>query len=151
MNRGRISADWGFRILEDLEFPKPEFERIETHEAADERIPDPNDQLDRLDRLHDANYAWQNAKNTTFRATRHHAGRRGFWKHASITRAAKVRSEDRALSVKTENRSVNVRLFGQHTNIVRKVARGEIVGPVNDDVVVLHHLHGVFTSKQAIV
>src|SRR4029077_5876502 len=58
MNSGMLSANWAFRIFANLEFSKSEFERIEAHEAADQRITQPDNKLNGLNRLQDADNAW---------------------------------------------------------------------------------------------
>ena len=94
----------------------------------------PSDQLDRLGRLDHADDARQHAEHAAFGAARHEAGRRRLGIQAAIARAV-LRREHRRLSFEPEDAAVRVRLAEQHARVVHEIARREIVGAVEDDVV----------------
>ena len=53
------------------------------------------------------------------------------------------RVEDRRLAVETEDAAVDIRLLQQHADVVDEVARGEVVGAVDDQVIGTADLHCV--------
>src|SRR5208282_5915086 len=62
-----------------------------------------------------------------------------------------MRRENGALTVKPKNRSVNIRLLRQNTDIVRKIASRKIIRSIDNNVVILDHLHRVLASKQHVM
>ncbi len=105
-------------------------------EAPNERFANADDQLDRLDGLHDADDAGQHTKHAAFGAARNHARRRGFRIQATVARPLKMRGKDGGLALKTEDGTVDIRLLQEHADIVGEVAGREIVRAIDDDVVV---------------
>ena len=144
-------TDRALGIFAELELAELELERVEVDEPTDERFADAHDEFDRLDRLHDADDAGQHAQHAAFRAARHHARRRRFGKHAAVARPAKMRREHGALSVEAEDRAVDVRLFQENADVVREIARGKIVGAVDDDVIRLDDSARVLRSEIRVV
>src|SRR3712207_8539200 len=55
--------------------------------------------------------------------------------------------EDRDLAVEPVDRAPHVRLAQQHAGVVDQVARGEVVGAVDDEVVLAEDLHHVVDRK----
>jgi hypothetical protein len=43
--------------------------------------------------------------------------------------------EDGGLPLKAKDRAINIRLVQQNASVVDEIARGEIIGPVDDDVI----------------
>ena len=54
-----------------------------------------------------------------------------------------MRGEHARLALETEDRSVNVGLAAEHAGVIDEVARGKVVGPIDDDVEVAEQLQGV--------
>ena len=92
----------------------------------------------------------QNAQHSAFGAARHQAGRRRLGIQAAIARAALI-SEHRGLPFEAENRAVDVRLVQQHAGVVHQIAGGEVVGAVDDDVVILEDLERVLAGERHFV
>ena len=61
------------------------------------------------------------------------AGRRRFGIKAAIAGAALGR-EDAGLALEAEDRAVDVGLAGEHTSVIDQIARGKVVGAVDDEV-----------------
>src|SRR4051794_18786027 len=59
-----VAAGRALRIAAQLELSEPRLDRVVDHEAASERLAQPEDQLDRLGRLKDAHDAGEHAEHT---------------------------------------------------------------------------------------
>src|SRR5262249_10503439 len=55
--------------------------------------------------------------------------------------------ENRGLSFKTEDAAVNIRFMQKDAGIVDQITGWEIVGAINDDVIVFEDLHDIFGRK----
>ena len=104
--------------------------------------PIAEDQLDRLGRLDAADEPGQDAEHAALGATRHLARRWRLGIEAAVARPA-GRVEHRRLAVEAEDAAVDVRLAQQHAGVVDQVARREIVGAVDDDVVGLEDVEAL--------
>jgi hypothetical protein len=111
---------------------------------------DPQDQLDRFGRLDGADDPRQHAKHSTFRAARHEARRRWFGIETAIAGPAPGR-EDRGLPVEAEDAAVCVRLAEEHARVVDEIPCREIVGAVDDDVVVAKNVERVGGRQRRLV
>ena len=78
----------------------------------------------------------------------HQPGRRRLGIQAAVARAA-GRREHRRLAFEAEDAAVDVRLPQQHAGVVDEVARGEVVGAVEDDVVVAEDVERVRRRERA--
>ena len=133
------AAHRAVRILPELQLAEPHPQRVVDQEPADQRLADAGDQLDRLGRLDDADDARQHAEHAAFGAARHEPGRRRLRIQAAIARTVLGR-EHRRLPLEPEDAAVGVRLAEQHARVVGQIARREVVGAVEDDVVRLEQL-----------
>ena len=117
-------------------------ERVDQQQPPGERVARAEDQLDRLGRLDRADEARQHAEHAPLRAARHEARRGRRREEAAVARPV-GRREHRRLPLEAEHRAVDVRLPEQHARVVRQVARGEVVGAVDDEVVAADDLERV--------
>ena len=146
-----LAADRTRRIPAHLEFAELHLQSVEMNQPPDQRLADADDQLHRFDGLHHADDSRQHAEHAAFGAARHHPGRRRFGIEAAIARPAQARRKNRALAFKPEDRAVDVRLVEEDTNIVGEIAGREIVGAVDDDIVVFDDLDGVVAAEHGVV
>src|SRR5680860_1588273 len=108
--------------------------------SAHQTLADAKQLLHHLDRLEAADHARHGAENAGLRARRHGAVGRRLWEQAAIVwarGAVLVRlegAEGGELSVERSHRSRHQWELGQVAGIVEKIARGEIVRAVGDDV-----------------
>ena len=149
-DRRMRAAHRAVRILPQLQLAEAHPQRVVDQEAADQRLADAGDQLDRLGRLDHADDARQHAEHAAFGAARHQPGRRRLGIQAAIARAVLGR-EHRRLPLEPEDAAVGVRLAEQHAGVVRQVARREVVGAVEDDVVGLEQLQRVLRRQRRLV
>src|SRR4029079_11123462 len=70
LDRRVIAADRAFRIPAQLQLAEAHLQRVVEQQAADERLPAPENQLDRLGRLDDADDAGEHAEHAPFGAAR---------------------------------------------------------------------------------
>ena len=82
----------------------------------------------------DADDPGQHAEHAALGAARHQSRRRRLGIEAAVARAVLGR-EHRRLPLEAEDASVGIRLAEQHAGVVDEVARREVVGAVDDDVV----------------
>ena len=108
-------------------------ERVEQDQAADRGLADAEQQLERLARLQRAHDARQHAEHAALGARRRELGRRRLREEAAVARAL-VRLEDRELALEAEDRGVHDRDAVAQARVVEEVARGEVVGAVDDHV-----------------
>ena len=147
---GMIAANRAFRILAQLQLAETHRQRVEQKQAPDERLAFADDELQRLRGLNRADDSGQHAENSAFRAGRDKARRRRLRIQAAVARPVRI-AEDCDLTLEAENRAVNIRLAEQHAGVVDEIARGEIVGAIDDDVVVLEQIERVFAGQPRFV
>ena len=97
-------------------------------------------------RLNHADQSGQNAQHSTFGAGRNKARRWRLGIQAAIAWAI-FGGKDAGLAFEAENRAVDVRLAGEHAGVVDQIARGEIVGAVDDDVEVAKDFERVVAGQ----
>ncbi len=110
----------------------------------------PMNELDRLHRLERAHDAGENAQDAAFGAGRHQARRRWLGIEAAVARPAGI-MEDGGLPFKAKDRAVNIRLIQQNASVVDEIARGEIIGAVDDDVVFAEQIQRVRAGQARLV
>ena len=143
LGHGRMrAADRAVGVLAQLQLAEAHPQRVVDQEPADQRLAGAEDQLDRLGRLDRADDAGQHAEHAAFGAARHQSGRRRLGIQAAVARAVLGR-EHRCLALEPEDAAVDVRLAEQHARVVHEIARREVVGAVEDDVVRLEQLQRV--------
>ena len=104
--------------------------------------PIPVMQLDGLVGLERSDRAGHDAEHAAFGTRRHHAGGRRLGIEAAVARTM-LGPEDTCLPVEPIDRSPDVRLAEQHGRVVDEIPRGEVVGAVDDEVVLAEDLHDV--------
>src|SRR5256885_3384628 len=139
-------AHGAIRILAQLEFAESHPESVKKQQPSHEVIPAAEDQFDRFHRLDGADDSGQNAEDAAFRAGRHESRRRRFRIEAAVARTI-GHAENGGLPLKPENRAVHVWLSQQNARVVDKIPRGEIVGPIDDDIKVLEQFKRVCAGQ----
>lgn len=109
-------------------------EEVEGEKAADERLADTEDQLERLGGLEGSGDAGEDAEHSGFRATGGFAGGRGLGEEAPVAGTAGG-VEDGELALESEDGGVDVRLLELDAGVADHVAGSEVVGAIGDDVV----------------
>ncbi len=117
-------------------------------------VADAGEQLDGLVDLDRADAGAQHAEHAALGAARHHARRRGLGVEAAV--AGRVgtlegRPEDAGLAVEAVDRAPDVGLVQEVRRVVDHVARREVVGAVDDQVVVLEDLEHVVVLEALVV
>ena len=97
-----------------------------------------------------ADHARQYSEHAAFSAARHKPRRRRLGIQAAIARAL-LRVEDRRLTLEPEDRAVHIGLARQHARVVDQIAGGEVVGAVDDDVVIGEQLQRVLRREGGLV
>ena len=144
------AAHRAIRILAQLQLAEAHLQRVVDHEAADQRLADAEDDLHRLGRLDHADDAGQHAEHAALGAARDQPRRRRLGIEAAVARAV-LGAEHRRLALEAEDRAVGVRDAEQHAGVVHQVARREVVGAVEDDVVALEDLERVLRRERLAV
>src|SRR5438094_8998668 len=75
-DRRMVAARWALRIAAELDLAEARLERIEEEEASDERLADPEQQLDSLVSLERADDARQDPEDSRLGTVRRQLGRR---------------------------------------------------------------------------
>src|SRR5271165_4604949 len=144
---GRMApAHRAIRILAQLELAEFHPERIEQQQSPNQRVTLANNELERFSGLDGPDNSGEHAKHAALGAGRHQPWRRRFWVQAAVARAAGS-AENRDLAFEAEYGAVNVGFAEQDAGVVHQVARGEIVGSIDDDVVVLEKIEGVLARE----
>ena len=143
-------ADRALGVLAELELAELHLQRVEQQQPADQRVADPDDQLDDLVGLERADDPGQHAEHAALGAGRHQARRRRLREEAAVARPLRS-PEDRDLALETEDRAVDVGLAQHHAGVVDQVAGREVVGPVHDEVVVLEQVERVAGFEPGLV
>lgn len=105
------------------------------------------DELDGLHGLEGADDAGEDAEDAGFVAGGDGAGCGYFREEATVAGTAKVGCEDGHLAVEAVDGSVDEGLFEEKGGVVGEEAGGEVVGAVEDDVVVFRDPDGVFRGE----
>src|SRR5579884_3116546 len=108
-------------------------ERVEEEQPADQRLADPERQLERLVRLQRADDARQHAEHAALGARRRQLRRRRLREEAAVA-GPLTRLEDRHLALEAVDRAVHDRDVVPDGRVVDEVARREVVGAVDDHV-----------------
>ncbi len=123
------------RVAEQAQFAELSGEGIVGHQTANQGIADAEQEFDRLGRLEQTDDTGQYAQHAGFRAAWRKRGRRRLGIEAAIARPL-VRLEDGQLTLEAEDAAVHDRFVGDERGIVQQVARREVIGAVDDDIVV---------------
>ena len=132
-DRRRLAADRAGGVAAELDLGEGGRERVEEEQTADERVADPERELDRLVRLERADDPRQDAEHAALGAARRQLGRRRLREQAAVA-GALMRLEDGDLALEAEDRAVDDRDAVPHRGVVQEVAGREVVGAVDDHV-----------------
>jgi hypothetical protein len=146
-----VAADGALGVAAELELAELHVEGVEEHEASGEGGAFAEGDLQNFGGLDAADDAREDAEDAAFRAAGNHAGWRGFGIEAAIAGSAKVRSEDAGLAFKTENGTVDVGFLEENAGVVGEVTGREIIGAVDDDIVLADDVEGVFAGKPGVM
>src|SRR5712692_2082988 len=135
-DRWMLAADRALRIAAQTDLAEAALERVVQEVPADERLADPEKQLDRLRCLQRADDARQDAEYSGFGARRRELGRRWLREKAAVARTLEW-LEDRDLPLEAEDRSMHDGNAMFHRSVIQEIARGEVVGAVDHHVVAL--------------
>ena len=128
-----VAADRALGVAAEADLRELRLERVEEEQAADERLADPERELQRLVGLERADDPGQDAEDAALGAARGQLRRRRLREEAAVARPL-LRLEDRRLALEAEDRAVDDRDAVPHGGVVQEVAGGEVVGPVDDHV-----------------
>ena len=112
------------------------------HQPADQRIPNADNEFHGLSGLDGSDGSTQNPEHPTLGAGRHQTRWRRLGEHAAIAGAV-PRPPDAGLTVEAKDRTPDVRLAQQHARVAEQIPGREVVGPVQDQVVVGNDRQGV--------
>src|SRR6266850_1772962 len=134
-DRGVLATHGALGIAAELDLAERRVERVEQEITADERLARPEQQLQRLVGLERSDNAGQHAEDSGLRTRRRELRWRRCREEAAVARTL-MRAEDRELSLEAIDAPVHDRLVPLHRRVVQQVARREVVGAVDDHVVV---------------
>src|SRR5271170_949644 len=140
------AAERAIGIFAELELAEAHGERVEEQQTTDERFADADDELQRFGCLNRAYYSGQYAEDAAFGARGDEARRRRLRIQAAVAGAIGI-AENGYLAFEAENGAVNIGFSEQDARVVDEIARGKIVGAVDDKVVVLQNVEGVFARE----
>src|SRR5215210_1141058 len=138
-DRRVLTADGAFRVLAEFHLAQAHAQRVVEHETSDERLADPEYELDGLGSLDGADGARQYSKYPALGAARDEAGRRRLGIEAAVARAF-LGVEHTRLALEAEDRAVDVGLVQEDARVVHQVTGREVVRAVDDHVVILEDL-----------
>src|ERR1700722_3289851 len=145
-----LAAHRAIRIFAQLQFAEFHSKRIKEQQTSGETVAFAQNQLDRFHCLDRSDDPWQNSEYAAFGAGRNESRRRWFGVKAAVARTV-GHAEDGDLSLEAEDRAIHVRLAEKDARVVDEIARGEIVGAVYDDVVVLEQLERIAAFELRLV
>ena len=129
-----VGARRAGRVAPEPELGERAVEGIEQQQAADERLADPEQDLEHLVGLEHPHDPGHDAQDAGHGAAGRELGRRRGRIQAAVARAL-VRHERRQLALEPEHAGVDDRDARRHGRVVEQVAGLERVGPVEDHVV----------------
>src|SRR5690349_11693096 len=145
-----IATDGACRIALQFQLTEAHAQCIVEQQPILERSSLPQDDLDGFGRLNDSDETGEDAEHAALGATGNETRGRWLRIQAAIAGAVFIR-EYGGLPFETENGSVHIRLLQQNAGIVHQVTSGEVVGAVNDDVVVAKNVQRVFAVQRDII
>src|SRR5437660_3353714 len=122
-------------IAEEPQLVELASERIVGQQTAYQRLPKVEQQLDGLGALKKANRAGQHAQHASFGAARCQRRRRRLGIETAIARSI-IGLEYSDLTFKAEDATMHYRLILKNRGIIEQIARWEVVGAVENDVVI---------------
>jgi hypothetical protein len=122
------------RVARDGHRQEPHGQRVDHEQPPDERLAGAEQQLERLGGLQHPDEAGEDAEHPALRAARHRALGRGGREEAAVARPA-GRGEHAHLPLEPVDAAVHVGDARRDARVVHGVARGEVVGAVDHEVV----------------
>src|SRR5579875_1023277 len=130
-----FAASRTVRVFVETQLTELTSESIIGHHATHQWLTQVEQKLDGLGRLQDADDAGQNAQHASLGAAWSQRGRRRLRIKAAIARPL-VGFEDGQLPLKAEDAAMNNGLVRDDGGVVEQIARGEVVGAIDDKLVV---------------
>ena len=143
-NRAIVRLGW------ELDFAEFHRERIVGEQVAREQIADTENVFDGFHGLEAADYTAHSANNACLLTGRHGIFRRGFLEDAAVA-GALARNVRHELTLEADNARVRERLFGHDACIVDEELSREIIGSIDDEIVILDEVHDVFAGDEGVV
>ena len=125
-------------------------ERIVGEQVAREQITHAENVLDGFHRLKASDHAAHGANHARLLTGRHSVFRRGFLEYAAVARplARNVRHE---LPLEADNACMGERLLRHHASVIDQELRREIVGAVDNKIVILDEVEDVVAGDEGMV
>ena len=117
-----------------IEDPELHLRGVHRQDPPDERVAETEDDLDRLERLDRADDAREHTEDTGLSAARRQLGGRRLRHHVAIGGTLEG-MEHAHHALEAEDRAVHDGDAELHARVVQHVARREVVGAIDDDVV----------------
>ena len=133
-DRGFRRAEGALGIAREAHLVEAHGEGVVEEQAAHERLPDPQEDLEGLGGLYAPDDAGEDAEDTALRAARNETGRRRLREEAAVAGPA-VSPEHARLPLEAEDGAVDVGLLQEVARVVGEVAGLEVVGAVDHHVV----------------
>ena len=149
-DRRMIAADRARRIAPQLQLAELHAPGVVEQQPPDERRAGAENQLDRFGRLDGADDAGQHAQHAAFGAARDEPGWRRLGIEAAIARARR-RSRTPTPALRSGRCCRRRSDLEEDARVVDEVARREVVGAVEDDVVVVEELERVRRGEARLV
>jgi len=149
---GRVRAANGavFGMRRELYLAEFHGERIVGEQVAREQITHAENVLDGFHCLQTSNHASHRANDARLLAGRHSVFRRGFLEYAAVAGplARNVRHE---LPLEADNARMGEGLLCHHASVIDQELRREIVGAVDNKIVILDEVEDVVASDEGMV
>ena len=135
LQRGVRAAGRAVRVAAHLELGEGHRQGVVDQQAAGERVADAEQHLDGLVGLDVAHHAAEHAEHAGLAARGRHVRRRRLGEEAAVA-GALVGQEHRRVALEAQDARVDQRRARHQRGVVQQVARREVVGAVDDHVVV---------------
>ena len=146
-----VTADCAIlRVRRELDLAEFHRERIVGEQVAREQIANTENVLDCFHRLQTTDNAAHSADHACLLASRHGIFRRGFLEDAAVARTL-TRNVRHELPLEADNARVRERLLGHDASVVDEELCREVVGSINDKIVILDEVHDVFAGDERVV
>ena len=142
------------RVFADRDGAVVHFQCVVDHQPAEQRFADAGDQFDGLGPHHRRDGRADDAEHAALGAGRHRARWRRLRVQVAVVQTQPARSvfpEHRDLSLEAVDRAPYIRLAGQHRGVVDQIPGGEVVGAVQDQVVLFEQLDGIAPQQPVAV
>ena len=134
--------------------PEHHLKRVAHHQATEGVSPMPQMSFTASVPMIEPIVAHRMPRDTALGAWGHHARRRGFAGTGPVVDApsvGRIGPEDRHLAAEAVDRAPHVGFSGEDGRVVDEVARGEVVGAVEDEVVLREQLDSVLVAERELM